>query len=131
MFIITNQDNPNASVRDAQRVARNRAKDLRGNGIQLGIFGLQGGEKLEPSFQLETFYSSLPGIAPEDWEGEELNGTIVSTPKDLVETISIKDNYRKTAFRIPFSLAPGLEVGIEGYHTLLALCMKQIHSLKQ
>jgi hypothetical protein len=119
VFLITNEDNPNASIRDAQRVARNRAKDLKGNGIELGLFGLQG--LSETPFRMELFYASLPGIAPEDWEGEELHGTLSKNPAELLESLSLKETLRKTGFRIPLTLAPGLELGVKGYVTIILL----------
>ncbi|KAF9977627.1 X-ray repair cross-complementing protein 6 [Actinomortierella ambigua] len=126
------EDNPHGNEPTLQGAAKLRAKDLSEPGISIELFDLD--RKTHP-FDRSLFYESILidsfGGSGNDDE-EEAAGDSVGSFKDpsapsstvakmsaLLERVHRKEVKKRSLFKIPFKLAPGLEIGVRGYNLIM------------
>ncbi|KAF5973864.1 ATP-dependent DNA helicase 2 subunit 1 [Fusarium coicis] len=119
LFIVTDNDNPHASDKQAKSAAAVRAKDLYDLGILIDLFPItRGGEK----FDLHKFYDDVIYRDPLG----EANMTEVRTSKSgdgltllnsLISNVNSKQTAKRALFsNLPFEIAPGLRISVKGYN---------------
>ncbi|KAJ1558971.1 X-ray repair cross-complementing protein 6, partial [Cladochytrium tenue] len=112
IFILTNNDTPNAGRIDLQRSAITRAGDLHDTGTIMHLFYFDPPER---RFDCDAFYKEKI-IKAED--GEENFNCHDATGKleELMRQVRQKEFKKRTAFKIPFILGDGFEFGVNGYN---------------
>ncbi|KAG2225369.1 hypothetical protein INT45_005613 [Circinella minor] len=123
IFLITDQDNPHKKNTNLRNAAIQRAKDLGEIGVEIELFGLNTGGNL---FDESLFYNEIMnGYQPTE-ESDEAQLEQVRAPKgasnnldELLQRVRRKRPKKRSAFRIPFRLAEGLEIGIRGYNIII------------
>ncbi|KAF5716784.1 ATP-dependent DNA helicase 2 subunit 1 [Fusarium mundagurra] len=119
LFIVTDNDNPHASDKQAKSAAAVRAKDLYDLGILIDLFPItRGNEK----FDLSKFYDDVIYRDPVG----EANMTEVRTSKSgdgltllnsLISNVNSKQTAKRALFsNLPFEIAPGLRISVKGYN---------------
>ncbi|KAM0257541.1 hypothetical protein ACHAQJ_004355 [Trichoderma viride] len=118
LFIVTDNDDPQASDKAARSAAAVRAKDLYDLGITIDLFPIARGES---KFDLGKFYDD---IVYRD-ANAEANGTEVRTSKSgdglsllnsLLSNVNSKQTPKRALFHLPFEIAPGLRITVKGYN---------------
>ncbi|KAF5645289.1 ATP-dependent DNA helicase 2 subunit 1 [Fusarium sp. NRRL 25303] len=119
LFIVTDNDNPHASDKQAKSAAAVRAKDLYDLGILIDLFPITRGDE---KFDLHKFYDDIIYRDPVG----EANMTEVRTSKSgkgltLLNSLISNFNSKQTAKRalfsnLPFEIAPGLRISVKGYN---------------
>ncbi|KAJ3281388.1 X-ray repair cross-complementing protein 6, partial [Borealophlyctis nickersoniae] len=114
IFLITHNDNPNVDNANLQRNARVRAQDLSDLGISIELFPVE--VDMNKPFDFQAFYKDLPAVTG---GGEEENLEVPSASRkyeEMQKKILRKEVKKRTAFRVPFKLADGVEIGVKGYN---------------
>lgn len=119
LFIITDNDDPHAGDKAARSSAAVRAKDLFDLGVTIELFPIsQDGKK----FNLEKFYTDIIYRDPTSDFGSadevkaSKSGDGLTLLSSLISNINSKQTPKRAYFsRIPFEIAPGLTVSINGY----------------
>ncbi|KAF4443155.1 ATP-dependent DNA helicase 2 subunit 1 [Fusarium acutatum] len=119
LFIVTDNDNPHASDKQAKSAAAVRAKDLYDLGILIDLFPITRGDE---KFDLNKFYDDVIYRDPVG----EANMTEVRTSKSgdgltllnsLISNINSKQTAKRALFsNLPFEIAPGLRISVKGYN---------------
>ncbi|KAJ3156664.1 X-ray repair cross-complementing protein 6 [Geranomyces michiganensis] len=98
---------------------RTRAKDLEDMGISIELFPINTADHV---FDYQAFYYNLPGVRDLDEEDEEATKVVVSASDKfemLATQILRREVKKRTAYRIPFEIAPGLTIAVKGYNLVL------------
>ncbi|KAK2676013.1 SAP domain [Fusarium oxysporum f. sp. vasinfectum] len=119
LFIVTDNDNPHASDKQAKSAAAVRAKDLYDLGILIDLFPITRGDE---KFDLNKFYDDIIYRDPVG----EANMTEVRTSKSgdgltllnsLISNVNSKQTAKRALFsNLPFEIAPGLRISVKGYN---------------
>ncbi|QGI60548.1 hypothetical protein CEK27_004519 [Fusarium fujikuroi] len=119
LFIVTDNDNPHASDKQAKSAAAVRAKDLYDLGILIDLFPITRGDG---KFDLHKFYDDIIYRDPVG----EANMTEVRTSKSgngltllnsLISNVNSKQTAKRALFsNLPFEIAPGLRISVKGYN---------------
>ncbi|KAG4254768.1 ATP-dependent DNA helicase II subunit 1 [Fusarium proliferatum] len=119
LFIVTDNDNPHASDKQAKSAAAVRAKDLYDLGILIDLFPITRGDE---KFDLHKFYDDIIYRDPVG----EANMTEVRTSKSgngltllnsLISNVNSKQTAKRALFsNLPFEIAPGLRISVKGYN---------------
>ncbi|KAI7879836.1 SPOC like C-terminal domain-containing protein [Mucor mucedo] len=111
VFLITNNDDPTGDNPVFKKTSIQRAKDLCADNT-ITLFGLDTAEKV---FDTNKFYKDIASFGEEDFGTGTKTGQLTSL-MDMVETSSKQP---RSAFRIPFEIAPGLTIGVKGYNLVI------------
>ncbi|KAF5615808.1 ATP-dependent DNA helicase 2 subunit 1 [Fusarium sp. NRRL 52700] len=119
LFIVTDNDNPHGSDKQAKSAAAVRAKDLYDLGILIDLFPITRGDE---KFDLNKFYDDVIYRDPIG----EANMTEVLTSKSgdgltllnsLISNVNSKQTVKRALFsNLPFEIAPGLCISVKGYN---------------
>ncbi|KAF5554693.1 ATP-dependent DNA helicase 2 subunit 1 [Fusarium phyllophilum] len=119
LFIVTDNDNPHVSDKQAKSAAAVRAKDLYDLGILIDLFPITRGDE---KFDLNKFYDDVIYRDPVG----EANMTEVRTSKSgdgltllnsLISNVNSKQTAKRALFsNLPFEIAPGLRISVKGYN---------------
>ncbi|KAI9361631.1 SPOC like C-terminal domain-containing protein [Zopfochytrium polystomum] len=112
IFLLTNNDNPNAGKIDLQRSAMTRANDLHDTGAILHLFYLKPPGR---EFDYDVFFKDKIVKMEEDDTGTNHHDA-TGKLDDLLKQVRQKEFKKRTAFRIPFILGDDFEFGVQGYN---------------
>ncbi|KAI3402276.1 hypothetical protein diail_206 [Diaporthe ilicicola] len=121
LFIVTDNDDPYAGDKQQRASAAVRAKDLFDLGVTVELFPVcRQGQK----FDLDKFYTDIiyrdPYSATDPDNPDEIKtlktGDGISLLNSLVSSINAKQTPKRAYFsKMPFHLAPGLSISVNGY----------------
>ncbi|KAJ3175853.1 X-ray repair cross-complementing protein 6 [Geranomyces variabilis] len=119
IFLITHNDQPHAGNPTLLQNVRTRAKDLEDLGISIELFPINTANHV---FDYQAFYYNLPGIR--DVDDDDYDDTkVLASASDKFEILATqilrREVKKRTAFRIPWEIAPGLTIGVKGYNLVL------------
>ncbi|KAK5709066.1 ATP-dependent DNA helicase II subunit 1 [Elasticomyces elasticus] len=127
LFLVTDNDYPHASNRDARNSAAVRAKDLYDLGVTIELFPISHPDR-GYTFDRSKFYNDIVySASPSDPDAPApLSADIKpasSTAKDgisllqsLLSSISSRSAPRRSMFsHMPFEIGPGLKISVKGY----------------
>ncbi|WAO95126.1 ATP-dependent DNA helicase II subunit 1 [Fusarium falciforme] len=119
LFIVTDNDDPHASDKQARSAAAVRAKDLYDLGITIDLFPITRGDE---TFDLNKFYDDIIYRDP----AGEANMSEIRTSKSgdgltllnsLISNVNSKQTAKRALFsNLPFEIAPGLRISVKGYN---------------
>jgi len=127
LFLVTDNDFPHASSRDARNSAAVRAKDLYDLGVTIELFPISHpdrGYTFDRSrFYNDIVYSSTPSDpdapAPLTADVKAASSTArdgISLLQSLLSSIASRSAPRRALFsNMPFEIAPGLKISIKGF----------------
>lgn len=121
LFLITDNDNPHASDKQARSAAAVRARDLFDLGVVIELFPINRGDA---QFNVSAFYEDIVYRDPEEEEGSERvkmskSGDGLSLLSSLLSNISSKQVAKRAIFsNLPFEVAPGLHISVKGYNII-------------
>ncbi|OZJ01818.1 hypothetical protein BZG36_04811 [Bifiguratus adelaidae] len=119
VFLITNEDNPHATNPSLRNAAKTRAKDLAELGIRIELFNL---DKKDEPFNVDTFYRQILDLEDE-YDDEDQAGPIGGAGSrkfdELMVRIRRREVKKRSQYRLPFHVAPGLTIGVRGYSIVL------------
>ncbi|KPM43611.1 ATP-dependent DNA helicase II subunit 1 [Neonectria ditissima] len=121
LFIVTDNDDPHASDKQARSAAAVRAKDLYDLGVIIDIFPItRGNEK----FQLGKFYDDIIyrdpiGEANMSEIRSSKSGDGLTLLNSLISNVNSKQTAKRALFsNLPFEIAPGLSISVKGYNVV-------------
>ncbi|KUI68763.1 ATP-dependent DNA helicase II subunit 1 [Cytospora mali] len=121
LFIVTDNDDPEKGDKDKRQGAAVRAKDLFDLGVTIELFPIsREGRK----FDLDNFYTDIiyrdPLAAADPENPGEIkavqSGDGLTLLNSLISSINAKQSPKRAYFsKMPFHIAPGLTISINGY----------------
>ncbi|KAJ3157346.1 X-ray repair cross-complementing protein 6 [Geranomyces variabilis] len=119
LFLITHNDKPHAGNPTFLQNVRTRAKDLEDLGISIELFPINTADHV---FDYQAFYYNLPGVRDVD-EDDDDNTKVLASASDKFEILATqilrREVKKRTQFRVPFEIAPGLTIGVKGYNLVV------------
>ncbi|KAI6781416.1 ATP-dependent DNA helicase II subunit-like protein [Emericellopsis cladophorae] len=122
LFIVTDNDDPHSSSKDARQAAAVRAKDLYDLGVTIVLFPITRGDS---TFRIEKFYDNiiyqdpLAGEANMSEVRSSKSGDGLTLLNSLISNINSKQTPKRSLFsNLPFEIAPGLRISVKGYNVL-------------
>ncbi|KAF4989460.1 hypothetical protein FDECE_14715 [Fusarium decemcellulare] len=119
LFIVTDNDDPHASDKQARSAAAVRAKDLYDLGIIIDLFPITRGED---KFELGKFYDDIiyrdpVGEANMSEIRTSKSGDGLSLLNSLISNVNSKQTAKRALFsNLSFEIAPGLRISVKGYN---------------
>ena len=121
LFIITDNDNPHATDKQARSSAAVRAKDLYDLGVVIELFPISRGDA---QFDPAKFYEDIIYRDADQEEGlgrvnKCKSGDGLSLIASLISNINSKQTAKRAMFsNVPFEIAPGLCISVKGYNII-------------
>ncbi|KXT17510.1 hypothetical protein AC579_3235 [Pseudocercospora musae] len=126
LFLVTDNDYPHASDRDARNSAAVRAKDLYDLGVTIELFPISHPDRGytfdRSKFYNDIIYSSTPSDPDAPMPLTSDIKAASSSAKDgisllqsLINSVASRNAPRRTFFNVPFEIGPGLKIGVKGY----------------
>jgi ATP-dependent DNA helicase 2 subunit 1 len=127
LFLVTDNDYPHASNRDARNSAAVRAKDLYDLGVTIELFPISHPDRGytfdRRRFYNDIVYSSMPedpdapapltlDVKPANSNGKDG----ISLLQSLLSSVQSRSTPRRALFScVPFEIGPGFKIGVKGY----------------
>lgn len=130
LFLVTDNDYPHASDRDARNSAAVRAKDLYDLGVTIELFPISHPDRGytfdRSKFYNDIIYSSTPSDpdapAPLAADIKPASSTAkdgISLLQSLLSSVDSRAAPRRALFaNLPFEIGPGLKIGVKGFIVL-------------
>ena len=130
LFLVTDNDHPHSSNRDARNSAAVRAKDLFDLGVTIELFPISHPDRGyvfdRSKFYNDIVYSSTPSDpnapAPLSTDIKAANSNTkdgITLLQSLLSSVASRSTPRRALFsQVPFEIGPGLTIGIKGYQLL-------------
>lgn len=127
LFLVSDNDYPHASSRDARNSAAVRAKDLYDLGVTIELFPISHPERGytfdRGKFYDDIVYSATPAdpdapapINPDIKTASATTKDGISLLQSLLSSIASRATPRRALFsNMPFEIGPGMKIGIKGY----------------
>lgn len=121
LFIVTDNDDPHASDKQARSAAAVRAKDLYDLGVIIDLFPITRGDD---KFQLTKFYDDIVyreqiGEANMAEVRTSKSGDGITLLNSLISNVNSKQAAKRALFsNLPFEIAPGLTISVKGYNII-------------
>ncbi|KAI7875336.1 Ku DNA-binding complex, Ku70 subunit [Lichtheimia hyalospora FSU 10163] len=123
VFLVTNQDNPHANQSNLRQAAIRRAKDFYDAGIRIELFGLDKGEH---HFNESLFYNEIlsqgegaDATQDEDVASQRVTGGVSNKLDELLDNVRRREPNKRTSFRVHFTIAPEIVIGVRGYNLIM------------
>ncbi|KAK7422252.1 ATP-dependent DNA helicase II subunit 1 [Neonectria punicea] len=121
LFIVTDNDDPHASDKQARSAAAVRAKDLYDLGVIIDLFPITRGDE---TFELGKFYDDIiyrdpVGEANMSEIRSSKSGDGLTLLNSLISNVNSKQTAKRALFsNLPFEIAPGLSISVKGYNVV-------------
>ncbi|KAI5463087.1 ku70 protein [Mariannaea sp. PMI_226] len=121
LFIVTDNDDPHVSDKQARSAAAVRAKDLYDLGVIIDLFPItRGDEKFElAKFYDDIIYREQVGEANMSEIRTSKSGDGITLLNSLISNVNSKQAPKRALFsNLPFEIAPGLTISVKGYNVI-------------
>ncbi|KAK7432616.1 ATP-dependent DNA helicase II subunit 1 [Neonectria magnoliae] len=121
LFIVTDNDDPHKSDKQARSAAAVRAKDLYDLGVIIDLFPITRGDE---KFGLGKFYDDIiyrdpVGEANMSEIRSSKSGNGLTLLNSLISNVNSKQTAKRALFsNLPFEIAPGLSISVKGYNVV-------------
>lgn len=131
LFLVTDNDFPHASSRDARNSAAVRAKDLYDLGVTIELFPISHPDRGyifdRSRFYNDIVYSAVPSdpdapapLTPDIKTANSTSNDGISLLQSLLSSVASRSAPRRALFSsVPFEIGPGLKISVKGFIILM------------
>ncbi|KAJ3189691.1 X-ray repair cross-complementing protein 6, partial [Irineochytrium annulatum] len=112
VFLMTNNDHPNADKVQARTAAATRAKDLYDEGAKIHLFALPPDGR---EFDFNAFFRNIIPTSDNDKDDDYSSSAVNTKLDDLHLQVRQKEFRKRKAFGVPFILGEDFQIGVAGY----------------